>query len=1016
MDFIADKVRVLCAKLRKMSEEKLCSIDNTEIAPCDYKNGKNAPDADTKFTPFKSGDRVCGKDKHFWVKINFETPKKIKGKKVCFSLHTGRENEWDATNPQCLVYLNGKIVQGLDVNHTDLLLEFDKKYEMLIYYYVGMIDKYTEIIPELKLIDEKIKELYYDVRVPYEAALCFKKTDDNFITIMKYLDNTLRKVNFLVPGSDEFYKSVDDALCYIKSEFYGKICGKSNATVNCIGHTHIDVAWMWTVAQTREKAQRSFSTVLSYMEQYPEYKFMSSQPQLYEFVKEDAPELYERIKKAVKNKVWEPEGAMWLEADCNITSGESLIRQILFGKRFFKNEFGVDNKTVWLPDVFGYSAAMPQIMKKSGIEYFVTSKISWNETNTMPYDTFYWQGIDGSEIFTYFITAQDLPENGEKVNFTTYVGNITPRQVIGTWERYNQKEYNNETLITFGYGDGGGGPTLDMLEYQRRLAYGIPGIPKTQIGFAYDFLNRVKENFDKNAEQIGFVPRWVGELYLELHRGTYTSIAKNKRNNRKCEFLYQKLETLCVADKLIFNEEYPQVQINAAWKNILLNQFHDIIPGSSIYEVYEVTDSEYKKLINDGSETVKNKLLLISSSIKTDGGVFVYNPNGFNCDTVFDFDGKKVFAKNIAPLGYTVVKEFNDKNSITFDDGILNTPFYEIKFNENADIVMLYDKENKREVNSGIFNEFEIFEDNPRSWDAWEITSYYTNKKYHINNVKSITAKSCGSAFCITVVREFLESVIKQNIYVYENIRRIDFETEIDWKQEHQLMKIAFPVNVHATYATYDIQFGNITRPTHYNTSWDKAKFEVCAHKWADISEDNYGLALLNDCKYGYSAEGNVLKLTVLKSATYPNAMADKEVHRFTYSILPHSGTFKSAHVINESYIVNQPLSAVNIGKQNGTLPETYSLVKCNAENVFVETVKKAEDSDDIIIRLYECFDRKTDVTLDFGFDFESAYICDMTEQNDVAVNADAKSINLCINNFEIVTLKIKGAQTNYNK
>ena len=1010
MDFIAEKVRTLCVKLRRMSEETICSIDNIQIASCDYKKDKNAPDANTEFLPFKEGERVSGRDKHFWVKLNFETPEKVNGKKVYFSLHTGRENEWDATNPQCLVYLNGKIVQGLDVNHTDLLLEFGKKYEMLIYYYVGMIDKPTEIIPGLKLVDEKVRELYYDIHVPYEAALCFKETDDNFITIMRYLDNTLRRVNFLVPGSDEFYKSVDDALAYIKGEFYGKVCGKSETSVNCIGHTHIDVAWMWTVAQTREKAQRSFSTVLSLMEQYPEYKFMSSQPQLYEFVKRDAPELFERIKEAVKDKKWEPEGSMWLEADCNITSGESLIRQILFGKRFFKNEFGTDNNILWLPDVFGYSAAMPQIMKKSGIEYFVTSKISWNESNTMPYDTFYWQGIDGSEIFTYFITAQDLPENGEKVNFTTYVGYIRPKQVIGTWERYNQKEYNNETLITFGFGDGGGGPTADMLEQQRRLSYGIPGIPKTHIGFTHDFLNRVKDRFDKNADEIGFVPRWVGELYLELHRGTYTSIAKNKRNNRKSEFLYQKLETLCVMDKLIFGEEYPQETINAAWQNILLNQFHDIIPGSSIYEVYEVTDKEYKKLLTDGAEMAEDRLARMASGVKTDGGLFVYNPNSFSCDNVIDVDGKKIFAKDIAPLGYTVVKEFNDKNSITFENGILNTPFYEIKFDENADIVSLYDKENNRQVNSGKFNEFEIFEDFPRSYDAWEITSYYKNKKYHISNVRSITAKSCGSAFCITVVREFLDSAIKQDIYVYEDIRRIDFNTEIDWKQEHQLMKIAFPTDVHTTSATYDIQFGNITRPTHYNTSWDKAKFEVCAHKWADISEDNYGLSLINDCKYGYSAEGNVLKLTVLKSATYPNPMADKELHRFTYSILPHSGTFKSAGVVNEAYIVNRPLDAITVGKQDGKLPETYSLVKCDAENIFIETIKKTEDGEGIIVRLYECFDRKTDVKLDFGFDFDGAFICDMMEQNDVSVKKEGRSVKLRMNNFEIVTLKIKGA------
>lgn len=1011
MDFKAEKIRTLCEKLFELKTEVLGYIDGFEFAPCGYKGNRNVPEDAAEFKKFGRGERVCGKDTHFWFRNKIKTPPHEDGKELYFRLSTGCEGQWDATNPQGLVYLNGKIVQGLDTNHTTVPLEFDTEYDILIYFYVGMIDSCVEFIPEFITEDVEIKDIYYDVHVPYDAAKCFDTNDDNYIAIIKHLDEAVKKINFLVPKSPEFYASLNDAKKYLTDVFYGTVCGKSEAVVNCIGHTHIDVAWLWSVAQTREKAQRSFATVLNLMKNYSEYKFMSSQPQLFEFVKQDAPELFERIKEAVKEKKFELEGSMWLEADCNLSSGESLIRQILFGKRFFKEEFGVDNKSVWLPDVFGYSAAMPQIMIKSGIDTFVTSKISWNDMNTMPHESFIWQGLDGSEIFTSFMTAQDLPPDGKPVNYSTYVGYIRPSQVIGSWKRYQDKKYNNESLITFGFGDGGGGPTADMLEQQRRLAYGIPGMPKTVIDFSRNHLERVKKNFYEYCEMSGHTPKWVGELYLEMHRGTYTSIAKNKRNNRKSEFMYQKSEALSVADSLLLGKEYPQADINNAWKIILLNQFHDILPGSSIFEVYEYCDKQYAEIAETGNNIINEKTSDIAANIKTDGGIFAYNPNAFECSTVIDFGGEKIYAENIPALGYKVIKEFNSSNGITFENGVLNTPFYEIKFDENANIVSLYDKENERETVNGAFNEFEIYEDFPRAYDAWEITEYYNDKVYKLGKAESITGENCGSAYCITIKRKFLRSSIIQKMYVYENIRRIDFDTEVDWKQEHQMMKIAFPVNVHATEATYDIQFGNIKRPTHKNTSWDRAKFEVCAHKWADISEDDYGVSILNDCKYGYNAEGSTLKLTVLKSATYPNPAADKELHRFSYAIFPHSGNFKSAGTVKEAYLFNCPVSAVAVSPQDGMLPEEYSLVKADKENIIVETVKKSEDGNDIIIRLYDTFDRKCAVRLNFGFDFEEAYICDMLENDEEKISNGGNFVDVNVSNFEIVTLKIKGAK-----
>jgi alpha-mannosidase len=390
------------------------------------------------------------------------------------------------------------------------------------------------------------------------------------------------------------------------------------------------VEWKWARAQTREKIQRSFATAKSLMDRYPEYIFMLSQPELYRYLKEEAPEKYEELKGLVREGRWEPEGAMYVEPDCNLTSGESLVRQLIFGKRFFREEFGVESNILFLPDVFGYSAALPQILRKSGVDYFVTSKISWNDTNTMPMDMFYWEGIDGTEIFTSFMTAQNfggIPGKGGK-NRTTYVGNVTPSFVKGTWDRFQQKEYTDRIFLTYGYGDGGGGPTKEMLEMQRRTARGIPSLPVTKTDTLTAYLHQVKGEFDATCRRTGRTPRWVGELYLEFHRGTYTSIGKVKKGNRNAEFLLGNVEALSVTD-LCFGGSYDSEGLNHYWRKTLHNQFHDILPGSSIKEVYDGTDVDYARIENYGLKPSFEKLLAIAERINTEGGVLLYNPTGF---------------------------------------------------------------------------------------------------------------------------------------------------------------------------------------------------------------------------------------------------------------------------------------------------------------------------------------------------------------------------------------------------
>lgn len=1005
MNFIHDKIKVICEKLFSLYDVQIDALDGFEYVKSDYKTSNIPPKHG--YMPFSKNTVFNEKDAHFWFHKKFKTPTKLENSRIYFNLDTAN-NDWDAINPQGLVYLNGKIVQGLDINHKSVTLEFDTEYDMYIYMYTGMYDMFMHFIPSLHLVNTVIEKLYYDIHVPYEAAMCFGENDINRIEIIKTLETALYYLDLRVPLSREFFHSIEVCEKYLHENFYEKMCGKTDITVNCTGHTHIDVAWHWQLRQTAEKVQRSFATVLNLMKEYPEYKFMSSQPQLYKYVKDHAPELFVEIKQAVKNGTWEPEGAMWVEADCNLISGESFIRQIMLGKKFMNDEFGVDNKILWLPDVFGYSAAMPQILKKCGIEKFVTSKISWNETNKMPYDSFMWEGIDGSEIFTYFITAQDLPAPGADDNFTTYSGYIRPSQVLGTYKRFQQKEYSKEAFIPFGYGDGGGGPTRDMLEQGRRLAYGIPGFPKTKMSSFKSFLDKLYADFEENSEKLHRKPRWVGELYLEFHRGTYTSIAKNKKNNRKSEFLYQKAEALSVMDMLLLGGSYPQDKINKNRYEIAINQFHDIIPGSSIKEVYDDSDVSYAAVLKEGNEIADEKLNSLTANVKTDGGIFVYNPNSFMASDIIEIDSKKVMVHDIPPLGYKVINPEKQTDTVTVSDKMLENKFYKIVFDDKYNIISLYDKQAYREIAKGKLNELQLFEDYPKQWDAWEITDYYKDKMYTVDNVEAIEIIDDGICGGFKITRKCLNSKIIQNILIYSDVRRIDFDTEIDWKEEHLLLKAAFPVDVHANEAAYDIQFGSVKRPTHANTSWDKAKFEVCAHKWADISEDDYGVSLINDCKYGYSAEGSTLKLTLLKCATNPNPAADKEIHKFRYSLLPHIGNFKEGKTVQTAYLFNCPLSALHLNAQEGILPESYSFASCDKENIIIETIKKAETGNDVIMRMYEAYDRKVNATIALGFTPKKAYICDMLENNLCEITVDGNKISLPIKNFEIVTIKLE--------
>ncbi|MDO5573067.1 MAG: alpha-mannosidase [bacterium] len=1016
-----------------------------------------------------------------WFDTTVMIPEELDRKCVVYELKTGREGEWDATNPQFSIFVNGQRRQGLDVNHREILLTEQAKagdtYRITLSAFTGDHNDRLLMDSELKVLDRATEHYYYDLSVPYQTARLLQKSDRAYITIITKLNESLNLLDLRKPYSDRYYESLRQAQAYLTEEFYEKYCGGDTESIYCVGHTHIDLAWMWTLAVTQDKAVRSFSTVLELMRRYPEYIFMSSQPQLYQYVKENAPEVYQEIKKRVAEGRWETEGGMYVEADCNLSSGESLIRQFLYGKRFFKEEFGTDNEILWLPDVFGYSAALPQIMKECGIHYFMTTKISWNEFNKMPYDTFEWEGIDGTRILTHFSPSRDyhkaaVEDGTETEHFTTYNAYINPSQVKGAWERYSQKELNRDALMTFGYGDGGGGPTKDMLENQRRLALGIPGCPKTVMSTARRFFHRLEEDVKESR----YLPVWTGELYLEYHRGTYTSMARNKRYNRKAEFLYGNAELFSFMASVLTDGAYPQKGLQEGWKIILRNQFHDILPGSSIKEVYEDSRQEYEQASRIGHAVLETALerLVKEIAAKSDS-LIVFNPTGrqenqivsFSCPEHIDAPmimdcngilpvqrtGEQTYifcAHGVPSKGYKTYQIANQSDIVPTqqiadesnliaahgglfegcqthqivgqtvadepvvwqeDKRILSNEYVQITFAQNGQFQEIYDKLNKRQVlkehQNG--NVLMTYEDKPHNFDAWDINNYYTEKSWEADQLDSLEAVEEGPIrTTIRLSRSYLDSHITQFITLCGNSPEIIIRNEIDWKEKQILLKTLFPVDIHTDEATYEIQYGNVKRKTHYNTSWDYARFEVCMHKWLDVSEDNYGVSIMNDCKYGCHVHDGVIGISMLKSAIDPNPEADKEHHSFVLSIYPHKGDWKNADTIDRAYLLNNPLFCLPKTGTGTTLPAEYSMVQVDAKNVVIEVVKKAEDGNGLILRLYEAYNRRTQVNMKLGISFTIAEECNMLEESKGEVAHDGDTLHFEMKPYEIKTLRIQ--------
>ncbi|MEW8960807.1 alpha-mannosidase [Paraclostridium dentum] len=999
-----------------------------------------APNIPTEYDGvIKTGETWKGRDLYLWMQKEVDIPSNWENKTVVGIFDFGETGAGNNSGFESLFYLNNKPYQGVDSNHKEVFLPKDingTRVELIFRLWTGLegggIPREQEHRinrAQLAWLDEKVDDLFYNASVILETIGELDEYSPDKVHLTKILNNAFKLIDWAYPGNEDFYNSLHEASDYLNKEI-DKIDKHSVVNVTCIGHTHIDVAWLWRLKHTREKCARSFSTVLRLMERYPEYIFLQTQPQLYEYVKNDYPELYEAIKQKVKDGNWEVDGGMWLEADCNIPSGESLVRQILVGSRFIKEEFNKDVEYLWLPDVFGYSWALPQILKKSGIDMFMTTKISWNQYNRMPHDTFKWRGIDGSEILTHFITTPE-PWSQPGSWFYTYNGRLTPKTVKGVWDAYTDKGITNDLLVSYGFGDGGGGVNREMLEYRKRLDK-MPGLPNVKTGKASEYFRCLKEKVEKTDE---YVHTWDGELYLEYHRGTYTSQAYTKMMNRKLELLYRETEWLSTVACLTNNDWslYANNEITKGWKTILRNQFHDIIPGSSITEVYEDAKQEYKEA-EDIALDIQNKLEEIYINKDEHTWTIVNNSNwdrnesiDIKCDedgSFYDEDGNKlkyqrnkdeytVEIKNIPALGYKriILKiddvQYDNNSVFEYCDGKISTPKYNIEWNEYGQLTSIYDKENKREVlaKGERGNVLQMFEDKPMAHEAWDIDIFYQEKMREVKDLQSVELIEDGNIKAVIRFKyKYMNTTISQDMIVYANSNRIDFKTNVDWREKKQLLKVAFVVDIRSTMATYDVQFGNVKRPTHWNTSWDRARFESVAQQWVDLSERNYGVSLLDNCKYGHDIKDNVMRLTLLKSATHPDPVQDQGEQNFTYSLLPHSGDFIDGNTVKHAYELNQPLKSIK-----GMLKSEVKkqLFKFNDANILVDAIKKAEDEDMIIIRFHDYSGSRQNVSIDSDYEITGWMETNLMEKP-IENLRNENSINVVVNPYEIKTLMIK--------
>ncbi len=959
-----------------------------------------------------------GYDETRYFEADVVIPDYLAGKKVYLTIDFGGE---------AIVRINGKIVGGVSsransgwVHRTEIL--FKERFnggETLNIQIENAVDcggfcdtaraggkfmEYKMNSAQFIAVDEACEKYWFDINAAYGV---YETTEDNYVKqrLFNAADDSFHELDFDM-GEEKFLASVpaaqkvlDEKLAQIKYETPGEIL--------VAGHSHIDVAWLWTVKEVIRKTARTFSNTVSLMDVYPDFKFSQSQAALYDYMKKHYPDIFEKIKEKVKAGQWEIIGNAWVEADTNIASGESLIRQLLYGREFFLKEFGVESKVYSLPDCFGFTWALPQIIKRSGMKYFYTSKLFYNDTNEFPVSLFRWRSHSGDEILAYLLKEA---YNGD--NSPAYLRNI--RKVN------NQNDIVDVSLGMFGYGDGGGGCTYNMVESGKSISK-MPGIPAVTNSTIGDFFERIDDKFDE-------LPVWDGEMYYENHRGTFTSQAFIKKNNRKGEFRLRNAELLSVITGQDNKEKLEEI-----WKLFLQNQFHDILPGTSIHEAMENTREEYKfimaeldkideKLFSalDCCMNVKNDSVVVRNFLNWSvSGVVKVKADGFT--DVRTLDGKPLpctvkdgylyfFAEDVPPVGckvFELTEAAADFDCVKATKNLLENEYLKVVIDDNGLLTEVTDKETGRQILTDKGNLLTISFDKPIHESAWNLEFDYQKKFWELIDAESIeVVESSPVRGVIRVVRKFNESTITQDYILEKGKPALDFDTTVDWHEREKVLKAAFPVNIRNRNVSCEIAHGAAEYPTHYNTSYDRAKFEFCAHKWADLSEGGYGVSILNDCKYGYNVHDNIMKITLMRGPVCPDPLGDIGINSFRYSLYPHEGTWREADTVKLGFTENNPLKASFI-KGSGGDDKEFSLCSIDGKNIVLDAVKPAQDGNGIIVRMYEAETRHCSVKAAFGFDYNKVIETNLMEVDEQEIPCDGKTFSFSMKPHEVKTFRL---------
>ncbi len=875
------------------------------------------------YRPLKKGDMYFTPDGTAFIKADVNIPDNLKDKELWFSLKTAAE---------ICVKVNGKYIGGVDPNRERMLLSpyvdvnNTLHFEMMGYNRSKPDDERNPESLSVRgcrqifegayicTINEDVQSLVYDFELLLDIAKSDLFNEDYRAFLNRELNNAMNCIDF----DDEQLTGVKEAKQYLEDVVFSNDTYKGTGDVALVAHSHLDIAYYWRRIHAVQKNLRTVLIQLRLMDRYPHFKYAHTQPYTYETLEKYYPDVFEELKEKVKNGQFEPVGAMYVEPDCNVPNAESLIRQCLYGQKTYERMFGKRVNNAWLPDVFGNSWILPQILKKSGVDYFVSNKMStWNDTNRFPHNNFIWRGIDGSDVYacvppTHFITWN------------------MPSQIQANWEAYIDKDQGGQTLNMFGYGDGGSGCTEEMIEMMNRFEK-LFVMPKCTHTSGAEFLEKnLKDN--KNLQV------WDGELYLEMHRGTFTTKSYIKRANRRLEEKFRTAEMLTV-----MRGEEKKEEITELYKKFLINQFHDILPGSHIHPVYLDAMSDYEEIEEALDEIIgRGSKYFNTLNFKRDALTFVENKNG----TATRY-GKKgnwlipdIPALSSANLRKSPFSEewFEVKNNKT------ETPFYTVEFNDDGSFSSLYDKELSREWVNGEFNKLKIYVDCPGNYDAWDILPNYREKEVDIKVVSPIAlVESDGECATFAVVLATEKSTWEMRIRFFRRGRGIEVENNVEWNEKHKLAKAEFQCNVLTRKALCDTSAGFIERETHRNTTWQQARFETCHHKWCDMSESGGGIALINDGKYGVGFLDNSMSLSLLRATERPDVTSDIGEHSFCYMIVPHENDAVNAGINKLALQYNSPLVKADC---QWSLP-TF-------ETLYLQAVKKSEDGSLTVIRLCE--------------------------------------------------------------